>query len=303
VNTEETLQQALIEQIRRLNFPMKPKVTRVSARLLPLAGIRVVLFDIYGTLFISGSGDIGVASKTINQHALAEALRFGGFSGNLEEAGAQGTELLLQAIQQTHEAKRRKGIQCPEVDIRDEWPIVLSALRREKLIEGEIDPDAIMRVGVDYECRVNPVWPMPDTLTPFQELHHKGMQLGIVSNAQFYTMLIFPALLGKSYSELGFLTELCAWSFERGEAKPSTKMFEGILNYLNQTSGITPSEVLYVGNDMLNDVWTASQCGLKTALFAGDQRSLRLREDDSRCADLEPDVVITTLSQLLECLS
>jgi len=72
---EETFQQALIEQISQLNSPMKPKPTGVSERLLPLIEIRVVLFDIYGTLFISGSGDIGVASKTSNQKALAQALQ------------------------------------------------------------------------------------------------------------------------------------------------------------------------------------------------------------------------------------
>jgi putative hydrolase of the HAD superfamily len=53
-----------------------------------------------------------------------------------------------------------------------------------------------------------------------------------------------------------------------------------------------------VGNDKLNDIWPATQLGLKTALFAGDQRSLRLRENDVRCSGLEPDLVITRLSQL-----
>ena len=53
---------------------------------------------------------------------------------------------------------------------------------------------------------------------------------------------------------------------------------------------------------MLNDIWTASQAGLKTALFAGDQRSLRLRETDDRCQGLEPDVVITELNQLVHIL-
>jgi putative hydrolase of the HAD superfamily len=63
---------------------------------------------------------------------------------------------------------------------------------------------------------------------------------------------------------------------------------------------VSAAETLYVGNDMLNDVWTASQCGLKTALFAGDKRSLRLREDDARCAALQPDVIVTSLSQILD---
>lgn len=41
--------------------------------------------------------------------------------------------------------------------------------------------------------------------------------------------------------------------------------------------GIESSQTLYVGNDMLNDIYPAQQLGLKTAFFAGDQRSLRKR--------------------------
>ena len=70
------------------------------------------------------------------------------------------------------------------------------------------------------------------------------------------------------------------------------------MQHLQHQYGISPEETLYVGNDKLNDIWPAAQLGLKTALFAGDQRSLRLREDDTRCSDLEPDLIITKLSQL-----
>jgi putative hydrolase of the HAD superfamily len=55
-----------------------------------------------------------------------------------------------------------------------------------------------------------------------------------------------------------------------------------------------------VGNDMLKDIWPAARLGCKTALFAGDRRSLRLREDDERCRELEPDLVVDDLSQLAQ---
>ena len=51
---------------------------------------------------------------------------------------------------------------------------------------------------------------------------------------------------------------------------------------------------------MLKDIWPATQLGFKTALFAGDARSLRLREDDERCRGLKPDLVIDRLSQLAQ---
>jgi putative hydrolase of the HAD superfamily len=113
---------------------------------------------------------------------------------------------------------------------------------------------------------------------------------------------MFPAFLGKVHSELGFDPDLCAWSFQLLEAKPSVNLFRGIVERLQHQNGILPEETLYVGNDKLNDIWPAIQLGLKTALFAGDQRSLRLRENDPRCSDLEPDLIITKLSQLPEAI-
>ena len=67
---------------------------------------------------------------------------------------------------------------------------------------------------------------------------------------------------------------------------------------LDRKAGLRPDQALYLGNDMLNDVWTAGQAGLLPVLFAGDQRSLRLREDDPRCRDLRPARVLTALDQL-----
>ena len=86
------------------------------------------------------------------------------------------------------------------------------------------------------------------------------------------------------------------------EGKPSTALYKEIAQTI-ATQDLSPAEVLFVGNDMRNDIWPASQVGMKTALFAGDQRSLRLREDDPRVSDTVPDIVITELSQLLDCLS
>jgi putative hydrolase of the HAD superfamily len=58
--------------------------------------------------------------------------------------------------------------------------------------------------------------------------------------------------------------------------------------------------VLFVGNDRLKDIYPAHRVGMKTCLFAGDQRSLRLREDDERVQGLEPDFIIDDLQQLLD---
>ncbi len=290
-------EQILIKRIQELSAPMEPQPSQLTEKLRELEGIRALLFDVYGTLFISGTGDISLARELSNGRALTQALYYADFTGNLEKAGERGVSLLLETIAQTHAQRRIEGKISPEVDIRDEWHRVLITLQVEDLLEGEISDETISQLSVEYECRVNPVWSMPNLRETLQMLRDKPVLLGIISNAQFYTLLLFPAFLGRSHLELGFDVDLCAWSFQCQEAKPSPTLFLRVADQLTQY-GIAPEEALYIGNDMLNDIWPAAQLGMKTALFAGDTRSLRLREDDPRCSRLEPDLVLTQLSQL-----
>ena len=53
---------------------------------------------------------------------------------------------------------------------------------------------------------------------------------------------------------------------------------------------------------MRNDILPASQIGFRTALVATDRRSLRLREGDPSVAHVTPDLVVTNLSDLVDCV-
>ena len=276
--------------------------TGVTESLTRFEGIKAVLFDLYGTLFISGSGDIGIARAQSNAQALEESLESAGFSGDVSEAGARGATLLMNQIEETHRRRREEGVECPEVDTRIIWRNVLALLGRDGLLRGVIDDASIVRLAVEYECRVNPVWPMPGLEETLHGLKEKGILLGIVSNAQFYTPLLFRAFLGGTPEDLGFAPELCVWSYEAGEAKPSIRLFRRAADALHGQYGLAPGSVLYVGNDRLNDIRPASQVGFKTALFAGDKRSLRLREGDARCDAARPDAIIAGLTQLRDVL-
>ena len=287
-----------IATLRRLcSPPPKPIPTGVSPRLAPLRGIRAVLFDVYGTLFVSGSGDVGARQETTRADALLAALHATGAAGDLEEAAPVGAELFVEEIERTHQELRSTGTDYPEVDIVAVWDAVLEALSTRGLVRR---PPESAVLALDYECRVNPVGPMPGVEDCLRSLRRAGCGMGIVSNAQFFTPLLFPAFLDATITELGFENEASVWSFEQREAKPSTALFAKALQGAQRVFGAVASECLFVGNDMLNDIAAAQPSGLQTALFAGDRRSLRWREDDERVSGVEPDCVLTELSQLLE---
>lgn len=82
---------AIRELVRSRCRPLAPVPTDVAAAGHPLRGVRAVLFDVYGTLLVSGAGDI---------------------------AASPG---LMPAIRRAHEAARANGIDGPEVDVREIW--------------------------------------------------------------------------------------------------------------------------------------------------------------------------------------
>lgn len=121
--------------------------------------------------------------------------------------------------------------------------------------------------------------------------------MGIVSNAQFYTVEQFAVHLGGPPESWGFEPDLQFYSYRHGRAKPGADLYRMAADALARRA-IEPSQVVYVGNDMLNDVLPAAQTGFRTALFAGDARSLRLRRGDPRVDGLAPDLIVTSLTDL-----
>ena len=286
----------LIERIHELSQPLDPIPTEAELNLAVLNGIDTVLFDIYGTLLISGSGDVGTAAAIDSSEALIQALIVAGYEGDHERAGELGPELLHAEIETWHEAARESGTDFPEVEISRVWKKLIERFQTLELLKPDDDPLRIERLAMEYECRVNPVWPMPDALRTIENLRSRGFRLGIVSNAQFYTPLIIEALLGQPLEALGFDQELCVFSYKKLMVKPSIELFQPSENKVDW------SKTLYVGNDMLNDSWIASEIGCRTCLFAGDQRSLRLRENDKRCKKRIPDAVVDNLHQITEMI-
>jgi putative hydrolase of the HAD superfamily len=157
-----------------------------------------------------------------------------------------------------------------------------------------------------FEILSNRVYPMPGMKETLLAIKEKGIPLGIVSNAQFYTPIIMNYFLtGEINCKQDiehFEKDLSVYSFKELRAKPDTELFNKFIPTLEKKYNVLPQEAIFVGNDMLKDVYTATNAGLKTVLFAGDERSLRLREKDARVKGMFPNFIINDLSQLTDIL-
>lgn len=270
--------------IRTTMRPMRPLPTGLTPHVPAIEGIAAVVFDIYGTLIISAAGDID-----------------GGDDGEresdsiLDEFGvspAYFDELYHSTLRRHQAAGRLHGIAFPEVEIREVWAEVL-----ETLCLTPENAAAIEEVALRYECGKNPVWSMPGAGRAIRAIHASGKKLGIISNAQFYTLPVIEGLFGASLESMGFDPALQVFSYREGEGKPSRRLYEILAERAGEMS-IAPEAVFYLGNDMIKDVLPARELGFRTGLFAGDARSLRLGGLSAEETAATADAVITDLAQL-----
>lgn len=292
MNDPETWSGAVLQH----RHVMAPVATDVVPQLDRLSDVQAVIFDVYGTLVISGSGDVGSADATDRGSHMIEALEAVGI--HEFEGPIPSIEMLHAEISRLNDARRNDHCPKPEIDIVQAWRLVLERCG----IDTQSRMEQTVRLAAEYEARANPTWPMPGSAELLSEIVAAGIPMGIVSNAQIFTPSLVKDLLSENSLEAGgFDLNLCIFSNRFRQAKPGPRLFDALRDGLAMR-GIAPHHAVYVGNDMLNDVWAASQAGLATAWFAGDLRSCRPRQDDPRCRSLRPDVVLTNLVQLLECL-
>jgi len=263
--------------------------------------IKALIFDIYGTLIISASGDIMQAGYDASM--FKRSLDAAGFEILVPEAGLMAIHSLFEEeVTNGKDEAKASGIPFPELNIVEIWRKTLGRAEDRGLIRGMDKADLRLFTFI-FELSSNQVWPMPKMQEAIDALKEKGFPLGIVSNAQFYTPVMMNYFFsGEIHGEEfldGFERDLSVFSYKMLKGKPDPAVYEALVEPLAQR-GLKPGDVLYVGNDMLKDMYASQQVGFKTCFYAGDMRAYRLRKDHPQASQIKPDYVITELSQLLE---
>lgn len=265
-------------QLESIRLPYPP---------ISIKDIRVVFFDIYGTILLSAEGEIGSTlysykrnSKQIEQHfasACREACKKIFSCDQPIEHFDRFHHHYLAAIRATHIQLKEEGIATPEVEIRDIWRTILTEQQRQLTIDSTLlTAERIAAFAITLELLTNPAQLSPHINETLMSMKQAGFTLGIISNAQFYTPLIVSHLIGKSLPALGFNPALCYWSYEQRVAKPAISCFEQSAVAAERLTGATVDQMLYIGNDLRNDIIPAAAVGMRTCLYCGDKRSLRL---------------------------
>lgn len=287
---------ALIRRIRALSRPLTAEPAELPAQVRPLSSVRVILFDVVGTLFLSRAvADDPYRSSGVMQ-ACEAALCAIGLQEKAQTLAERMANLLPQTLDHHLALRREDGVLHPDADLRAVWRDIHAQL------ELSLDPARLDLFCVEAGLRLQSFWPMPGVKETLLTLRESGLRLGVVASAPFYAPLVFNALLESSMDDLGFEPDLRIWGWQELRGKPDVSLFLRLVDYLWRKDGIPPEQVLHVGSDMLGDVWAAHEAGLRTALFTGDKPSLCLREDIPQCEDIRPDLVLPDLFSLLDAV-
>jgi len=288
---------------------MKPVPTLLKPFIRIDPAIKALAFDVYGTILVSASGDID--ESVISTENLKTALDASGIEliKTLPEQHLVLTEIMddfKKSIEDYHQAERSEDKPYPEINILEIWEeIIMDHHHRNRLILN--GPLCVKCFTFVFEVLSNRIYPMPGMKEVINQLADKEFPLGIISNAQFYTPLILNFFLHGAISESEqvqpFDTDLTVFSYQHQRSKPDAFLFELLKKQCRKKYGIYADEILFIGNDMFRDIYPAQVAGFKTVLFAGDTKSLRLRQDKPELKKLTPDYIITDLRQILNIIA
>ncbi len=277
-----------------------------------LADIRVVVFDIYGTLFNYWRPEFG--SEQTKKTALLSAFektatRFGMKKFLLEMNPDEPAEKTLSdlyhgLITLKHELAAEKKIEFPEIRIERVWEAVVLMLRRRGYEPARFnvggDSDFVKCVAYCYNFFSFARGLYPGVYETLARLQSANIRLGIVSNAQFYTLIDLSLFLRDQsagacddYLRL-FDPNLTLFSFEYGVAKPHPLLFRKLFDALYEYH-VLPSQALFVGNDLAADIRPAQEAGMKTAFFAGDDKSAFMHTQEGAVV---PDITFSSWNEL-----
>lgn len=244
-----------------------------------LAGppVEAVLFD-YGLTLVTYRRPEAALARAHEEISALVATRLGVDA----PGGARLLETVHDVVEAAVEAHEREG-GLEEIDLE---PVAAGAYRAIGLdLPAEL-LDEVRRL--EQEAWVEGITVAPDTVPTLTALRHRGLRIGLVSNAPYRA-----ASMRAQLARLGLLPLLDAAVFSSavGWRKPSPRIFERALAEL----GSSPAATLMVGDRGREDVDGAHAVGMRAVL---------LREHRADPAgETAPDAVLDRLADLVPLIA
>jgi FMN phosphatase YigB (HAD superfamily) len=294
----------------------EPQPLKARPLLKPLAGIKGVLWSVYGTLLTIEDGELlQVHPQQLRmQVALEKTIEEFKMWYNMHREPGAPWEGMLRQYQKLHQdlsmvGTKRKGDK-PHVDSAKIWATIL-----HRLIQNEYQwneelasnaDDLSVKVSYFFHAMLQGVRAAPHAADVLSRLQQAHIRQGLLADTQRFTMPQLLSALGGSdrlpnAAEL-FSPTLLVESCRYGIRKPSETLFARAAHQLEKLK-LEPEQILYVSHAIEGDLAIANEYGFHTALYAGDSNSCRVEPEHLKDPETRPDRLITDLKQVVSLVA
>ena len=298
---------------RNLLWPRLPAPSPVNASptLKPLADVKLVLWDIYGTLIRISDGKIGWEPKEEArlQIALDKTIHeFNMWNHMYRKPGPPWQSIIGlyrdTAVRLSMVGTERRG-DFTDVDLVSVWQSIIG-----RLFEKEYQFDESLygslrefseKVAYFFHCNLQASEAREGAVSTMHELVANGLLQGILADGQSYSFVHTLRELGRQ-DELpdlprAFRPETLLFSNQLGIRKPSKTLFEYAVTRA-KSLGIQPSQIVHISCRHQTDLIPAKAVGMKTVLLAAEKTGLEVSAEQIKDPATKPDRLITHLEQL-----
>jgi FMN phosphatase YigB (HAD superfamily) len=301
---------------RDLPWPAAPSVERPRARpsLTPLPKVKVVLWNIYGTLLSLLGGDLLFEHPQpfVMDIALDKIVQEFKMWGSMTRKPGQPAEYLGQIYRNglvEQRALTSDDERYPEIISERLWEGII-----KKLLQKDYKFDANFygslnefsrKMAYFFHASLQGTAAYPGAATALRLVRDAGLEQGLFGEGQCFTLLQLQRALSAQEADAhldDLMTEgLVVLSAEHRARKPSERLYDEVLDRL-AARDIAVGEVLVVGPRVTQDLIPAKRLGMRTALFAGDKASLQATPEQLKDPTSRPDVLLTELPQIIEVI-
>lgn len=296
--------------------PPAPKPLNASPSCKPLAGIKVVLWDVYGTLLSIVDGELvhRHRQQVRVQVALEKTIQEFNMWYSMTRKPGQPWEYMLQQYSKLIEDAAMVGNiakgDTPEIDSAKIWGKILERLEKHEytwdtgLYGNHVE--LAEKIAYFFHANQQGVSASPEAAQALEVVLQRGRRQGLLANAQSFTMAQLQRALREQHPDLmlrGLLhANYLQLSTQYGVRVSSPTMQVRVERVLKQ-AGVLPENALVVSCRLKDHLDIAKKFGFRTALYAADGSACQVNAEDLKNPDLRPDRLLTQLTQISDVLS
>lgn len=302
---------------RDLPWPAPPAAQPPRARphLVAMPEVRVVTWNVYGTLLAISSGSLLFEhpDKFVMDIALDKTVQefkmWGAMSRKPGQPAVYMREIYNRVLDDLKLAPS-PGERHPEILAEKVWEgIVKKLLQKDYKFDtgffGSLN-EYSRKIAYFFHASLQGTACYPGAAQALEQVRALGLAQGLIADSQCFTLVQLQRGLARDGGTAGvdalFERPLRALSYELGARKPSERLFKPLLAAV-AARGLEPANVLHVGARIVQDIAPAKKLGMRTALFAGDKESLQASPEKLKDPASRPDAMLTELSQIVEIVS